>query len=507
MTALTWLLAGTFLLPLVAILAGVSSLRPVDLRPRWLGASGLLNLANAAALFTTLVTARPSEAPQLTFGGWLSAPQGASFRALAPSLEATPTGAAIVLAVAFVLVLAAPTLRPAPGRARLLGVALPLVTLGAQLATLAGDLATTLVGLETMTLGVAILGWATAGRTAADPDGEDPEGLDARRGPGPELLLGPSLVMAAVGVLGLLVLVALAGTTRPEALPEALGGLPPQSRDIAQVALLVLLGTFLARAALLPIGGWLLRASQAGLGPLPAVVATVGFTAFSRLHLHVTDGFDAAVAGGCAPCAALRLDHLDALLAPVATVAALLASLGALGSRKLDGFAGWLFLGAQASALVALATAGAAEAALASLQALLAGAALLALTEGAPRVPVGPRTGPPGGGVMAVFTLASAGLLGLPPLASFVTRLATWRGLSDAADLAWLVVGLVAFAVGVLAFARAASRHLWRASSPSRPAASLAGRVPARLPLALFAAGVLLPTFSVSFLLEFFAFP
>ncbi len=446
------------LAPLLSSLLGLAAIALA--RPRLaqaaVGVAGLLNVVSAALLLAAVLEAGPLT---VSFGGWLVAepvtsPHGrdpaTSFAAIGPLLRADALAAALAAAIAFVLALTA--LRPLPpasagdralgsGRPRAVGVSCSLVALGAQTACLAADLATQLVALEVAGLGAALL--------AAERDPER----------GAWRILGPSLILGAVAALALVVLHALGGTTRLDALPLALGALPPQTRDVGQVAILVLVATHLARGAALPAGAWLMRAiggggraGADGLGPVVAVVAVAGLAAFARLHLAVTDGLEAAVASGCAPCEDLRLEHLDAVIGPLGAAASLLAALGALTARSLPSLAGWLLLGAQGLTLSALASASPAVAGLQLLQTLLAGSALLAVAES--------RRKPPTAAVRITFTLATAALLGLPPFASFAARIATWRAGVDGLPL--LLLGLAALVVASLAVIRSASRHLWQ---------------------------------------------
>ncbi len=488
------LVAAPVLAPLLAVcVAALGTSRPATARLVALGVSAL-NLAGALALL-----ARVADAGSLSlgFGGWLASVRadGPALGDLAPSLLADPASATLV--ATFALAVAALTLhshaRPeTPDEQARTALALPLVALGGQTACLAADLATQVFSLELMTLGAAL---------TARPDAREASGG----------LLRTSLVATTIALLGLTALVAFTGTTRLAALPEALGRLPPQTRDVAQAALLAVVASLLHRAAVTPLGGWLLaltRDSASRAASLAPLLAVAGFAALSRLHHPLTAGLEAAVAAGCGPCRDLRLEHLDALLLPLGVAGAVLTSLGALRSDSLARLGGWLIAGGLATALVALTLPGGprpgpAPTAMVQLaQVALAGVVLMLIVEF--RAPAsGPSPSQPA--VMAPFAVATAALVGLPPLAGFTVQLVAWRALRES-DAGLVAIGALALAMGLatLAVARAASRHLWRAPAPEA-STSQPAPWPSRLAVATLTLAILALTVGASPLLAHLA--
>jgi formate hydrogenlyase subunit 3/multisubunit Na+/H+ antiporter MnhD subunit len=448
------LVAAPALAPLLA-LAAAALTRSEALRPLWLAraapvAMSALNLACAAGLLALVLSTGPRT---LTFGGWFTSAgtEGAGLEGLAPTLLADASSALLVAALALVgVALTLHATRPDadPEASARAAVALPLVALGAQTACLAGDLGTQLVALELTALGAALFGPSGALR-----------------------LTRTSLVASVVALLALTAVLSLSGTTRLDALPEALGGLPPQAREVAEAALLAIICVTLHRAAIAPLGGWLTAGTrdpaQALLAPSLAVT---GLAALARLHVPLTVGIEAAVARGCARCRDLHLEHLDALLLPLGAVGAVLASLGALQGKTLRELGGWLVSGAMASALVALATPtspGVAGPSISTtlqlLMVTLAGSAIALALELRGDDTTSGRSPP---ALMAPFAVASASLLGLPPLLGFVGRALSMRELVGSTEGLLTASALaLALVVTTVAVSRAASRHMWREAS------------------------------------------
>lgn len=280
-------------------------------------------------------------------------------------------------------------------------------------------------------------------------------------------LLGSGLFLLAIGLL-----YAMTGTLNLADLALKVDALTGAERMLAQSAALLLLAVFALKAALFPLLLWLPEAYAAASAPVAALFAImtkVGVYAILRVHLTVFP----ATAGIVEP-------GLAAWVVPAALLTTAVGALGAVASSRLAGTVSWLTV---MSAGTALAVAGLANAQAVSaalfyvLHSTLATAALFLLAgsiaaqrgaagdrlQRAPRMARHWRLG-------ALFLLAAAAFVGVPPLSGFVAKVmllqASFGGLPGAAI--WAVL-LGTTLLALLALTRAGIILFWSARRATMP--------------------------------------
>ena len=260
---------------------------------------------------------------------------------------------------------------------------------------------------------------------------------------------------------------------------------------------LLLLVVFALKAALFPLGLWLTRsysAAPAAVAALFAIMTKVGVYAILRSSTLIFGAHAGALA-----------QLLQPWLWPLALLTIIVGALGALAARTLSAVIGYMVLISTGTLLaaIALASADAISAALYYLLHTVWASAALFLFAGviAPlrgelrdRLVAGPQLSQPML-LGALLLIGAAAIVGLPPLSGFVAKLLVLQATPLDSRAAWLwscILG--ASALALIAFGRAGSTLIWRATETSMPRQRVA--VSSLLPLLwLLLCGIALSTF------------
>jgi multicomponent K+:H+ antiporter subunit D len=307
-----------------------------------------------------------------------------------------------------------------------------------------------------------------------------------------------NLAASALFLVGVALLYSVTGTLNLADLALRVPRVSPADAPLVRAAALLLLVVFGVKAAAFPLYLWLPRAYAAAAAPVAALFALmtkVGVYAIVRVH-GVVFG---AEAGEAALVAA-------PWLAPAALATALLGVVGALAAPTLGRMTAYLTVASVGTLLVAVSAFS--PAALGAglyylVHSSLAVAALFLAVEqiGARRGPVGDRIEegapmPQSALLGALYVLAAAALIGLPPLAGFVGKVMILRSTAalPGAVVMWSVILVVGF-LSLVGLMRAGSLVFWNTTPGAAPAGP---RMHSGLvaPVALVVCGVALAMFA-----------
>ena len=284
-------------------------------------------------------------------------------------------------------------------------------------------------------------------------------------------LAGSALFLIAAGLI-----YGLFGTLNLAHLAQLLTAVPVANLGPARAALLLLLGVFALKAALLPLYLWLPATYASAIAPVAALFAImtkVGAYAILRVATLLLGD----QAGG----------HLAGLyegwLLPLALATLVVGMLGALAAQSLGRQAAYLVIASVGTLMIAFGLGGR-EALAAGLYYLphstLAAAALFLLTGviAAGRGPVGDRFHPgpdlPHAPLVgALFFLCAILLAGLPPLSGFLGKFLLLRAALDHPGWPWILATiLMAGLLGLIALARSGSLLFFRSAAVAREEAA-----------------------------------
>lgn len=276
-------------------------------------------------------------------------------------------------------------------------------------------------------------------------------------------------------------------------LPTVVG----EDQALVRVALLLLAGVFVLKAAMVPLGFWLPHtyvAANAAVATLFAIMTKVGIYALLRVS---TIGF------GAAPFSA---ELLSPWLPALGMVTMMVGVIGALAARQFSGIVANVLLISSGTLLVAVAAgeSGATAAALYYLpQGTLVAGGLFLLSDYlarqrgsiADRLERGPRL-PRAALPASCFLLLAMAASGIPPLSGFLGKIMLMQSLrgNGFGAVFWGVLLFTGLALA-LVFARAASTLLWEpgheATAPPQAAVSADAPEARALPMLLCIAGSL----------------
>jgi multicomponent K+:H+ antiporter subunit D len=307
-----------------------------------------------------------------------------------------------------------------------------------------------------------------------------------------------NLAASALFLIGVALLYSVTGTLNLADLALRVPAAAPSDAPLVRAAALLLLVVFAVKAAAFPLYLWLPRAYAAAAAPVAALFALmtkVGVYSIVRVH--------GVVFGPGAGDAALVAAPW---LAWAALATALFGVLGALAAPTLGRMAAYLTVASVGTLLIAVSafsTVPLGAALYYLLHSTLAVAALFLVVEriAAQRGAAGDRL-EQGATVReplllgALFLVAAAALVGLPPLSGFLGKVMILRttGTLSAAPLIWTVI-LVAGLLMLIGFARAGSIVFWK-SAPQEAIPAPRGAAALVPPVALVACGLALAVFA-----------
>ncbi len=276
-------------------------------------------------------------------------------------------------------------------------------------------------------------------------------------------LAGSALFLIAAGLI-----YGLFGTLNLAHLAQLLTTVPVDNLGPARAALLLLLGVFALKAALLPLYLWLPATYASAIAPVAALFAImtkVGAYAILRVSTLLLGPPAGELAG-----------LYEGWLLPLALATLVVGMLGALAARSLGRQAAYLVIASVGTLMIAFGLGGreALAAGLYYLPHSTLSAAALFLLAGvitAGRGPVGDhfRPGPdvPHAPLVgALFFLCAILLAGLPPLSGFLGKFLLLRAALDHPGWPWiLAMILMASLLGLIALARSGSLLFFRSAA------------------------------------------
>jgi multicomponent K+:H+ antiporter subunit D len=290
-------------------------------------------------------------------------------------------------------------------------------------------------------------------------------------------LAGSSLFLIAAGLI-----YGIFGTLNLAHLARLMTAVPAENLGPARAALLLLLGVFGLKAALLPLYLWLPATYASAVAPVAALFAImtkVGAYAILRVSTLLMGPQAGELAG-----------LYRAWLVPLALATLMAGVLGSLAARSLGQQAAYLVVASVGTLLLAFGL-GDREALAAGLYYLphstFAAATLFLLTDTiargrgpctdrfvpGPEIPRAPLVG-------ALFFLCAILLAGLPPLSGFIGKFLLLRAALDHPAWPWILATvLVAGLLALIALARSGSLLFFRSAAPGQGGQLTAMVIPA----------------------------